>query len=77
MAESNGLLNRHRGNSIGGSNPPLSAIYFSFREKRKVNKRKAVKNFVFIPPGGAVIRRKIALPRIIAIRNVYFAEKEK
>ncbi len=28
MAESNGLLNRHRGNSIGGSNPPLSAIYF-------------------------------------------------
>ena len=28
MAESNGLLNRHRGNSIGGSNPPLSAIFF-------------------------------------------------
>lgn len=28
MAESNGLLNRHRRKLIGGSNPPLSAIFF-------------------------------------------------
>ena len=27
MAESAGLENRYRGNSIGGSNPPLSAIF--------------------------------------------------
>ena len=35
MAESNGLLNRHRGNSIGGSNPPLSAIFFALIQGKK------------------------------------------
>ena len=39
MAESNGLLNRHRGNSIGGSNPPLSAIFFL--QKNGERRRKA------------------------------------
>ena len=29
MAESNGLLNRRTGNRTGGSNPPLSAIFFA------------------------------------------------
>ncbi len=33
MAESNGLLNRRRGNSTEGSNPSLSAIFFA----KKIN----------------------------------------
>ena len=41
MAESNGLLNRHRGNSIGGSNPPLSAIFFALMQAPKMKPEKA------------------------------------
>ena len=34
MAESTGLLNLRGGNSTGGSNPPLSAIFFARTGKK-------------------------------------------
>ena len=38
MAERNGLLNRRRGNLAGGSNPPLSAIFYIVKNGERSRK---------------------------------------